>query len=97
VQSSAPNPQQIYFLVHGTVQGVFFRAFTISSATRHSLTGYVRNTDNGKVEGEAQGREEGIQALLKDLNHGPKGARVVRVDWRWVDVVDGEVGFEQRK
>lgn len=40
----------------------------------------MRNTPTGKVEGEAQGSDEGIAAFLKDLGRGPVAARVVRVE-----------------
>ena len=62
------------------MQGVFFRAFTIEKANRYNLTGWVQNTTDDKVKGEAQGEEDDLKKLLKDVNDGPRAAHVVRVD-----------------
>lgn len=50
----------------------------------------------GQVEGEAQGEDEGIQKLLKDLDKGPGGSHVVKVEKAEAEVKEGESGFEVR-
>ncbi|KAE8556251.1 hypothetical protein EYB25_000952 [Talaromyces marneffei] len=40
---------RVRFKVHGTVQGVSFRAFTQKRATEYGVTGWVRNTPDGRV------------------------------------------------
>lgn len=50
--------------------------------------------NNAKVEGEAQGDEESLQKLLKDLNHGPSAAHVVKVEKTEHEVKEGESSFE---
>lgn len=45
------------------VQGVFFRRYTVKEAQALSLVGWVRNTDQGTVEGEAQGRPDKLAEL----------------------------------
>lgn len=87
--------KRIHFLVHGTVQGVFFRAHTVEAATQHGLTGWVRNLDNGKVEGEAQGDEAVLDKFLKIVDTGPSGANVIRVDRTEKELKDGEDGFRK--
>lgn len=50
-----------------------------------------------QVEGEAQGDEEKIERLLKELGIGPRLAKVTRVERRDMDVKgegNVEVGFE---
>ncbi len=50
-----------------------------------------------QVEGEAQGEEEKIERLVKELGIGPRLAKVARVERRDVDVKgegDVEVEFE---
>lgn len=50
-----------------------------------------------QVEGEAQGEEEKIDRLVKELGIGPRLAKVARVERRDVDVKgegDVEVEFE---
>jgi acylphosphatase len=49
-----------------------------------------------KVEGEAQGEDEKLQMLLKDLDRGPTHAHVVKLETQEIEVVDGESGFEVR-
>jgi acylphosphatase len=89
--------QRVYFLAHGgTVQGVGFRDFTNKRATQYGLTGWVRNTPNNKVEGEAQGDPETLKKFLKDVDNGPRYAKVVRLDREERDLVEGEAGFEVR-
>ncbi|KAK3383362.1 Acylphosphatase-like domain-containing protein [Lasiosphaeria ovina] len=90
--------QRVYFLAHGgRVQGVGFRYFTRKRAVEYDLTGWVRNTDNNKVEGEAQGAEDAISSFLKDVDNGPSHAHVVRLDREERDVVEDEAGFEVRR
>ena len=43
--------------------------------------------------GEAQGDEESIKQLLKDLNRGPTHAHVVKLEKSEVDIKDGESSF----
>ncbi|KAH8675509.1 Acylphosphatase-like domain-containing protein [Xylariales sp. PMI_506] len=89
--------ERIYFLVHGTVQGVGFRYFTRKKATEAGITGWVRNTDNEKVEGEAQGTQDAIKQFLKDIDRGPTHAHVCKLDKEGRDVLDGETHFEVRR
>ncbi|CAJ2501450.1 Uu.00g043030.m01.CDS01 [Anthostomella pinea] len=88
--------QRIYFLVHGQVQGVSFRYFTQKKAAEHSITGWCRNTDNEKVEGEAQGEDSAMKEFLKAINQGPSAAKVMKLDQEARDVKDGESRFEVR-
>ncbi|KAI0143629.1 acylphosphatase [Xylariaceae sp. FL1272] len=89
--------QRIYFRVHGEVQGVNFRNFAQKKATEFNVTGWCRNTDNEKVEGEAQGDEDSIKHFLKAIDEGPRLARVVKLDKEARDIQDGENGFEVRR
>ena len=51
----------------GQVQGVGFRFTANSIAKRYDLTGFVRNTSDGKVEMLLQGAEEDINDCIEDL------------------------------
>ncbi len=46
-----------------------------------------------KVQGEAQGTEESLAKLKKDLNDGPNQAHVVKVETKDIAVKDGESSF----
>lgn len=64
------------FRVTGRVQGVGFRWWTRSRATRLGLSGTVRNEPDGSVVVHARGPDDAVQALREWLAHGPPGARV---------------------
>ena len=75
--------KQVRVMVHGRVQGVFFRASVQREARRLGLTGWVRNRVDGCVEFEAEGEEDGLRDLVGWSHHGPSAARVDAVDIRW--------------
>ncbi|MEJ2701041.1 MAG: acylphosphatase [Sedimentisphaerales bacterium] len=51
----------------GRVQGVGFRFTAHRIATRHRLTGYVRNAPDGTVEMLAQGQAKEIGVCLQEI------------------------------
>jgi acylphosphatase len=67
-------------IVHGRVQGVFFRDTTRRQAASRGLVGWVRNLPDGTVEAVFEGRPEAVEALLSFCREGPRGARVERVE-----------------
>ena len=67
-------------VVHGFVQGVFFRDTTRRLADRHGVAGWVRNTWDGTVEAVFEGDEEAVERLVSFMGEGPRGARVDRVE-----------------
>lgn len=71
------------FMVSGRVQGVFFRAHTKEEALKLELTGWVMNTDNGKVEGEAYGEHDKLLLLAKWLSTGSPAAEVQDLNLSW--------------
>jgi acylphosphatase len=66
-------------LVSGRVQGVSFRDWTVRTAKRLGLVGWVRNLSDGRVEILAEGEEEAIGALVDACKEGPPLARVEQV------------------
>jgi len=70
----------IHFVVSGRVQGVFFRAACKQVADRHGITGWVRNTADGRVEGTATADPDALQVLRDWLKHGPELASVDRLE-----------------
>jgi len=80
--------------VSGCVQGVGFRAFTCRQAEHHGLTGWVRNTADGRVESEVQGARKAVDNFLRDLERGPTVSKVEQVDVHWALPEKDETGFE---
>ena len=74
---------RLHAIVHGRVQGVFFRDSTRSEAQRLGLSGWVRNNPDGTVEVEAVGARPALEELHDWLGLGPPAARVDRVDADW--------------
>ena len=67
-------------IVHGRVQGVFFRDTTRRQAAARGVTGWVRNRPDGTVEAVFEGEPDAVDRLLAVAGVGPPGARVDRVD-----------------
>ena len=72
-----------HILVSGRVQGVFFRMETRYIAMRRNITGWIRNTSDGRVEAIFEGEREDIEKLIEFCREGPPGARVTKVDVQW--------------
>ncbi len=66
----------VKFRVSGRVQGVFFRISTKQQADTAGLSGWVRNCDDGDVEGMASGTAAQLDAFSRWLAEGPTSARV---------------------
>ena len=73
----------LHAIVHGRVQGVNFRYYTLLQAQALQLTGWVRNRPDGTVEVTAEGPRAALDDLLDYLRHGPSHAHVDRVDAEW--------------
>ncbi|KAF5872442.1 putative acylphosphatase [Botrytis fragariae] len=90
--------KRIAFTVSGKVQefsGVNFRWFTQKKARALGVVGWVRNTDNGKVKGEAQGSASQIESLRADLKEGPSHANVTGYEDTELDLKEKGVAEER--
>jgi len=67
------------FVISGRVQGVGFRYFVQSVAVRESLSGWVRNLDDGRVETAAAGDTDAMERFERAIRQGPSSARVEHV------------------
>ena len=63
-------------IVRGRVQGVAFRHYTVESAERNGVTGWVRNLPDGSVQGCFEGEKEDVHAQVQWCRRGPAQARV---------------------
>lgn len=67
-------------IIHGEVQGVFFRASTKEKAEQLSLSGEVRNLADGGVEVLVAGNGDAVKRLLEWCHEGPPRAEVTSVN-----------------
>ena len=66
--------------IRGVVQGVGFPPLVVRLASRHRVTGWVRN-GNDSVEIHAEGLAADITAFMEMLEvNAPAGARITAVD-----------------
>ena len=67
-------------VVHGRVQGVFFRDSARRLAQQHGVAGWISNRWDGAVEAVFEGEPEAVERLVRFMHEGPRGADVERVD-----------------
>ncbi len=67
-------------VVHGRVQGVFFRDSVRREAQSRGVTGWVRNTSDGTVEAVFEGDDADVEALVDACRSGPPDAAVSDVE-----------------
>jgi acylphosphatase len=82
-------------IVHGYVQGVFFRDSVRRLAERLGVSGWVRNNWDGTVEAVLEGDRDGVDSVVGFMHEGPRGARVDRVDVA-DEEPEGLTGFDVR-
>ena len=88
--------QRVRIVVHGYVQGVFFRSNTRRLALSLGLKGYVRNMADGSVEVVAEGPEDKLKELVDFCKKGPEAAEVSKVDVKFDKASNEFDSFEVR-
>jgi acylphosphatase len=81
--------------IHGRVQGVFYRGWSVATARALGLRGWVRNRRDGSVELLVQGEAEQVEAMIAHCRTGPPAARVERVEVA-EDDEEAPATFEER-
>ena len=81
-------------VVHGFVQGVFFRDSVRRHALTAGVTGWVRNNRDGTVEAVFEGEDVAVERLVGFCRDGPRGARVDRVEVE-IEEPEGLRGFSR--
>ncbi len=74
---------RVHVVVHGRVQGVFYRASTLEKAIELGLTGWVKNRADGTVEVVVEGDREKVVKLVDWCRVGPRHAHVTNVEINW--------------
>jgi acylphosphatase len=74
----------LHLMIHGRVQGVWFRASMQEIASRLKIRGWVRNMPDGSVVTHIQGDDKAVNDMLVWCYQGPPGAKVDRIDFNEV-------------
>lgn len=89
-----PDPPQkkLRLVIHGHVQGVFFRNSMRREAQKLGVSGWVKNRSDGLVEAVVHGSPAAVDAIVRWAQRGPEFAYVERVE---IELDDGSYnGFE---
>ena len=79
-------------IVHGRVQGVFFRDTTRRMAESRGVAGWIRNNPDGSVEAAFEGDADAVDAMVRFAHEGPRGAAVESVE-AFDEEPEGATGF----
>jgi acylphosphatase len=82
-------------VVHGRVQGVFFRDSTRRQAEKARVAGWVRNRGDGTVEAVFEGEDDAVARIVDWVREGPGHADVERVEVT-EEEPEGLSGFQVR-
>ena len=70
----------LHLVIHGRVQGVFFRESMRRKAQEIRIAGWVRNRADGTVEAVVQGESNAVEAIVGWARRGPQMANVDRIE-----------------
>lgn len=74
------DPKAVTARISGTVQGVYYRAWTCEKATELGLAGWVRNEPDGTVTAFVEGPGDRVDTLIALFSEGSPAAEVRSVD-----------------
>lgn len=80
-------------IIHGQVQGVFYRQSTLEMARKEGLSGWVKNCPDGTVAAVFEGEADLVQTALEWCRQGPPAARVSHVDVTWQPPLEDDNTF----
>ena len=87
---------RIHCFVSGTVQGVFFRDYTVGSAKENNVFGWVKNLSDGRVEIVAEGSPVNLIKFISLIKKGPKKAKVGEIELAEENETGKFNSFEQK-
>ena len=70
------DEERVHVTVSGRVQGVSFRDATRQEAERMGLKGWVRNTQDSRVEAVFEGDPNAVNQMVEWCKSGPSSADV---------------------
>ena len=91
-EASEGNRARVHVFFSGRVQGVGFRYTARALAHRHSVSGFVRNLADGRVELEAEGPREKVTVYLGELGREFRHY-IQEQEARWLPATGSYQGF----
>lgn len=88
--------KRIHLIIHGRVQGVFFRDYVRKEADKLGAVGFVRNLPDGTVEVIAEGAEDKLKKLSDACKRGSFLAKVEKVEEKTEAATNEFEEFEMR-
>ncbi len=82
-----------FLKIHGRVQGVGFRYFTVQQAKDLGITGWVANMKDGTVETLLQGEKKMVREMTGRLKKGPIAAKVKEIEE--IDLTESPVNYHE--
>lgn len=70
--------KRVKVIIEGRVQGVGYRMFVRDLANQYHISGWVRNREDGSVEGEIEGESQAVDEIIEKLY--AREAYIIRVD-----------------
>jgi len=89
------EPVRSRVVVHGHVQGVFFRDSCRREASSRGVAGWVTKRPDGAVEAVFEGDADAVRAMVDWCRSGPRSADVSSVE-ETSEGPEGVSGFEIR-
>jgi len=85
------------FIVHGNVQGVFYRKFVSQALMRRQFKGYIQNMPDGTVEVVAEIFDDDLDDFMNILKEGSPLSTVEEIKSEIIDDAQFNTdGFEIR-
>ncbi len=79
-RSAGEQLVRVHVVVHGLVQGVWFRESCRRTASDLGVAGWVRNRADSTVEAELEGPEPAVARVVAWCRQGPPRADVTGID-----------------
>lgn len=83
-----------HIFLSGRVQGVGMRFFVHSVAQEHSLSGFVRNLPDGRVESILEGPKHDLEKALEEIKNGEYANYIRHVECAWEDTANTYPDFQ---
>ena len=86
--------QEAKFIIHGLVQGVFYRAHAKEEAKKLNLKGIIKNMPDGIVHAILQGEKLALEQFQEWTETGSPSAKVDKTEMVWQNFQGEHGGIE---